>query len=67
MDSEQLKQARKALGVTQARLAEQLGVTVGTVARWEMPANLGRWPVPHWAIRELRRVVAHQGQEEPHP
>jgi transcriptional regulator with XRE-family HTH domain len=31
----ELKQARKTLGLTQAALAERLGVSANTVARWE--------------------------------
>ena len=30
-----LRQARKQLGYTQAMLAEKIGVSVGSVARWE--------------------------------
>jgi putative transcriptional regulator len=35
MTSTQMKDLRKALGYTQAKLAEELGVTANTVARYE--------------------------------
>ena len=35
MISEQVKSLRKRLGYTQARLAEEIGVTPNTVARYE--------------------------------
>ncbi|HVF51422.1 MAG TPA: helix-turn-helix domain-containing protein [Pyrinomonadaceae bacterium] len=35
MTAAQVKELRKALGYTQARLAEELGVTPNTVARYE--------------------------------
>ncbi len=35
MTGTQIKQLRKALGYTQAQLAEEIGVTANTVARYE--------------------------------
>ncbi len=35
MTGAQIKQLRKALGYTQAKLAEEVGVTANTVARYE--------------------------------
>jgi transcriptional regulator with XRE-family HTH domain len=35
MTGEQIKRLRKALGCTQARLAEEVGVTANTIARYE--------------------------------
>jgi transcriptional regulator with XRE-family HTH domain len=35
MNSEQVKELRKTLGYTQAKLAEELGVTPNTIARYE--------------------------------
>jgi transcriptional regulator with XRE-family HTH domain len=35
MTGEQIKRLRKALGYTQARLAEDVGVTANTIARYE--------------------------------
>ena len=35
MTGAQIRELRKALGYTQARLAEELGVTANTVARYE--------------------------------
>lgn len=39
-----LKQARAAMGLTQAQLAAKLRVTSTTVARWEQ----GVHPIPEW-------------------
>ncbi len=57
MNAIELKQVRKALKLTQARLAEALEVTPNTVARWEMAANRGRYPVPKWVSREVNRLL----------
>ena len=35
MTGEQIKEVRKSLGYTQARLAEELGLTPNTIARYE--------------------------------
>jgi len=35
MDADELKEKRKALEMTQAQLAEALGVNIMTVSRWE--------------------------------
>ena len=65
MTGHELKQIRlKTLHVTQERLAEVLGISTGTVARWEAGgANSGRWPVPHWAVREMHRMTELAKQE----
>ena len=36
MEPRELRRARAGLGLTQAQLAERLGVTKNTVARWEV-------------------------------
>ena len=35
MDADELKEKRKALKMTQAQLAEELGVNIMTISRWE--------------------------------
>ena len=35
MDVQDIRQLRQSLGLTQKRLAEELGVTLPTVGRWE--------------------------------
>jgi transcriptional regulator with XRE-family HTH domain len=35
MDADELKEKRKALEMTQAQLAEALGVNIMTISRWE--------------------------------
>ena len=46
MTKEELRQARERLGLTQAQLAQQLGVTLNAVQKWEM------------GERPIRKVVA---------
>ena len=57
MTNTELKQIRLALGYTQQQLSEQLQVSVGHIARLEMPKNEGRFPVPKWMERELNRLL----------
>ena len=47
MDPHTLKTIRAALGWSQQRLADELGVRRNTVARWEMGIN----PIPLMAIK----------------
>jgi len=42
MTAQELREARQSLGFTQQQLADHLGVSRVTVARWET----GAWPVP---------------------
>lgn len=44
-----LKQLRRRLGLTQAGLADRIGVQRNTVVRWEMGLN----PIPQWAVNFL--------------
>jgi len=57
MRSDELKLHRVSLGLTQVELAMVLEVHEDTVARWEMPKNAGRYPVPKWVAREMRRLI----------
>ncbi len=52
MKPQELKRARAALGLTQAGLAEKLGVTKNTVARWEIGARR----IPELAARLIGRL-----------
>ena len=45
MTGEQIKELRKLLGYTQAKLAEEIGVTSNTVARYERDEFKPSWPV----------------------
>jgi transcriptional regulator with XRE-family HTH domain len=54
MDGAELRRIRDRLGWTQRRLAEELGVTENTVARWERD-ELGMRPT---AERLIRRIAA---------
>lgn len=53
MTPAQLKTLRAALGWSQTRLAEELGVQRNTVTRWEMGLN----PVPLMAQRLLALLI----------
>ena len=55
MKGRELKRIRRRLMLTQVRLAEQLGVTSNTVARWERGEVLIREP-----IRRLIQFLASQ-------
>ena len=48
MTGAELKRVRAILGYSRRTLAEIIGVSAGTIARWEMPGNKGRWPIPAW-------------------
>ena len=48
MNAYQLKAARKTLGYTQVELAEALDVSPSSIARWEMPSNTGKFPIPRY-------------------
>ncbi len=50
---EWLKQMRSALGLTQAKLAEELRTTQVTVARWEN----GTHPIPEMAVRLIEFIA----------
>ncbi len=51
VEPHELRRARAALGLTQAQLAERLGVTQNTVARWEV--GLRGIPEPTARLIEL--------------
>jgi transcriptional regulator with XRE-family HTH domain len=54
LSPDKLKQKRSRLGYTQVELAEQLGVTGNTVARWER----GEVPMPRLLDKALECVKA---------
>jgi putative transcriptional regulator len=57
MTGKEVKQARKRLNLSQAKLAARLGVTSNTVARWEW----GAVNMPEPAARLLRLLVKVPG------
>lgn len=62
MEGEKLKERRDALGLTQAQLAEILGVKPNTVARWER----GLLPVPRTvelAMETVERMYKKSGKK----
>jgi predicted ATPase/DNA-binding CsgD family transcriptional regulator len=60
LDATELRRRRRALGLTQAALAERLAVTANTVARWERSElQMGR-------PRQVARVLARLEREQ-HP
>lgn len=52
MTPDALKTLRATLGLSQAQLATQLGVTVSTVAKWEQAVH----PIPPLARKLLRTI-----------
>ena len=69
MTGSELAEARRLLGYTQGQLAKALGVSVNTIARYEMPSNNGRYPVPHWVMLVVGLWLAQpKGKvDEPQP
>lgn len=59
----ELKRIRSALGLTQAALANQLGVRRETVARWETGARRIAEPVARLARRLVREAKARKQRE----
>ncbi len=51
MTGEQIKELRKSLGYTQARLAEEVGLTPNTIARYERDELK---PSPPWCFYRRR-------------
>jgi DNA-binding transcriptional regulator YiaG len=59
--AQQLKQLRAALGFSQVELAERLGVTWNTVARWETEQRR----IPVMAMRLLEFIARDAGVRMP--
>lgn len=55
--SEWIREARKALGWTQSRLAEELEVDVGSVSRWER----GELAIDRRTVLAIERLVSLYG------
>lgn len=53
MTSEELKQARKELGLTQRELAQRLGVSRNCITRWE----IGMHRIPFLAGEMIKIIV----------
>jgi transcriptional regulator with XRE-family HTH domain len=62
MTGPELRALRQRLGLTQAQCAERLGLSLNTVARYEMPSNQGRFPVPETVAQLMRMWV--EGEEK---
>lgn len=63
MTPDDICRMRRAMHLTQAQLAEQLGVTRHSVCRWE--SSGGRWPINPTAARLLITLHSRSQQEEP--
>jgi DNA-binding transcriptional regulator YiaG len=61
VSGEELRFARKVLGLRQAELAEQLGVAVETVCRWETGADTFKRPI-QLAVCDLLAAVHETGR-----
>jgi DNA-binding transcriptional regulator YiaG len=69
VSGEELRFARKVLGLRQTELAEQLGVAVETVSRWETGADAFKRPI-QLAVCDLLAAVQETGhlpQKRTHP
>lgn len=53
MTSDQIREARQRLSLSQAKLAKELGVTVGAVSRWECGKT-----IPHPYLRLALKWLA---------
>jgi transcriptional regulator with XRE-family HTH domain len=60
MDADELKEKRKALEMTQAQLAEALGVNIMTISRWERGV---RSIPPHLSLA-LEAIEANQKKKK---
>lgn len=60
MTPEDLRARRKALGLSQQKLAEALGVTQHTVSRWEEGKMKLSAPRSLWLDVEMKRVEREQ-------
>jgi DNA-binding transcriptional regulator YiaG len=61
VSGEELRFARKVLGLRQSELAEQLGVAVETVSRWEPGADAFKRPI-QLAVCDLLATVQQTGR-----
>jgi len=57
MSAVEIRSLREKLGLTQMALAQAVGVTSNTVARWER----GEMRIPEPAARLLRKIAAERG------
>ena len=53
MTKRQFRELRKSTGLSQTKLAQEMGVTLRTVSRWET----GEFPIPRIAVLALKTVV----------
>jgi transcriptional regulator with XRE-family HTH domain len=61
VEPDELKEARKALRLTQKELAVELGVHAVTVARWETGAR----GIPEPVAKLVRRLTAERRSKKP--
>ena len=54
MTKKQFKKLRKSIHLSQTKLAQEMGVTLRTVSRWER----GNFPIPRIAELALKTVVS---------
>jgi len=53
MTSNEVRELRKNLGLTQQGLAQKLDCTVGTIVRWERNGNVNVSTIAEYALRWL--------------
>jgi len=59
MTKHEFKKLRKSIGLSQTKLAHEMGVTLRTISRWER----GEFPIPRLAELALRSVVQEAKQK----
>ncbi|MGL4756219.1 MAG: helix-turn-helix domain-containing protein [Aeromonadaceae bacterium] len=57
MTSEEIKAARKAIGMTQREFADAIGGNINTLRHWEQ----GVYKVNKFAIKEINRLMEEKG------
>lgn len=61
MTKKQFKDLRKSIGYTQAKLAQEMGMSISAITRWER----GMHPIPKIAELALRSLVRDEQETRP--
>lgn len=64
MTGDELKAKRQKLGMTQEELAQELGTTSNTVARWERGVVFNGQSLPRWVDKMLAQIESSKKKNE---